>query len=416
MENNNIKDKINFFENINREEIIFENFTENEINKFLDQCIEDFKEEFGDINECNICSIGFNSHQQLYNHYMDKHNLILNEDNEEDDLTDDDYDTSDVDYDEDKDNNNDEDNNSDNKDDNNKDDNDEDDEDNNEDNNEDDNEEDSNDEDNSDNRVTPDRRHLITEYGITFTEYRCLDCGEFYTDEDDHECIEDNDPMIDNIPTSIFGRHECPICGNKYLVDSYLGEHFFLSHNNFSEFKDLDDSSVCNGFPGFNLLKHIDMIDEIDIDKIEVNDRKCSICYQKYKNKKIEEDKKDYEYTSDNEINYAMENNVEIVFKNNDPFFFDDMAVIDLYDEKLIDIYEKYDNIVRLPLMLTCCDKTLCHDCLEEYCTFSNSIICPFCKKNHEQLDQDYIITVEISKINEKLWEDWWMRHVDLFY
>ena len=55
--------------------------------------------------------------------------------------------------------------------------------------------------------------------------------------------------------------------------------------------------------------------------------------------------------------------------------------------------YQLFENILinnlrnseYIPLKFLCCNQYSCHDCIEEYIRLSNSIICPFCKKNYDR-------------------------------
>lgn len=199
---------------------------------------------------------------------------------------------------------------------------------------------------------------------------RCLKCHNIFDNDDDFELHICNDSVIindDNIPTDINGKYNCPMCDNKYFNEILLGEHFIISHNNYNEFGKLDDNIKKNGFPGFDILEYIYMIEimsDCQIEAIVKNDEKCSICFSNF-------------------INNTKYNN------NND------------------------DNI--LPLIMMCCDMFICQNCLQKYIEKKNKLICPFCYTNFCKNDLDYIIIIEPSDKCNDSWDIWWRKHIDIF-
>jgi hypothetical protein len=168
---------------------------------------------------------------------------------------------------------------------------------------------------------------------------------------------------IEDIPIDPNGKYECPTCHQKYANTYYLGEHFILSHNDYNILCTLDEK-YHNGFPGFQILFKIEMIENIRVDESQM----CEICYFNYVNN--EDD------VESNEI--------------------------------------KEDN--RAPLQMYCCKRLICYDCIMNHIIASDSIICPYCRKDHTRTDWDYITFVDmINNTDRDKWIPWWEEHLDIF-
>jgi hypothetical protein len=233
---------------------------------------------------------------------------------------------------------------------------------------------------------------------------------------------------VDTVPTNVFGNYSCTICGKKYATVNLLGEHFFLSHNNYEELLILDENSKTEGFPGFELLRFIGMIDiygDKETDRIMAEERYCSLCYTLYKRGKLEynslkyqdlmvtvDDIKKSNYFSDTDVDYhkqiirLIKHNVSIENHKTDIY-----KIIVLNDLKLIDKYNKLRTKQCLPLELQCCRTFICFDCCKNHLNTTNSVICPFCKKDHTQGQLDYIKMVEpADELIHESWYRWWLK------
>lgn len=272
------------------------------------------------------------------------------------------------------------------------------------------------------------------------TEYdenqcKCEDCGKIFISDyqfNKHICDKDNATEgadVDNIPTNIFGQYECMVCKNKYTTPNMLGEHFFTSHNNYQDYAQLDDKVTNDGFPGFELLEYIGMItysliDDVPggINNLIKKNKRCPICFgnYKYKQSKYRYDKHKYEDI----INYGSDTELVNNYTTKNSFLCDQMlhkeemdAIVEIKDKKLLDAINEIRLTERLPIMMNCCECTTCEECFEKYISYSNSIICPFCKKDHTRDDLDYItIIVPSNTTDRKKWLPWWKKHVDIFY
>jgi hypothetical protein len=211
-----------------------------------------------------------------------------------------------------------------------------------------------------------------------------------------------------------------------------LGEHFFISHNNYQDYTQLDDK-VSDGFPGFELLEYIGMINYTNIDntvpggmdKLIKKENKCPICFsiykyeeRKYKYNPNNKSKKVLDYDSDSEI-FINKLDYSNLFVNDDQIIYNDdkHSLVEITDKNLIETINKIRLTERLPIIMNCCDCTLCEECLENYITFSNSIICPFCKKDHTREDLDYVTYIIPSDTTDReKWLPWWKNHVTIFY
>ncbi|CAH6421138.1 Hypothetical protein KVN_LOCUS154 [uncultured virus] len=194
---------------------------------------------------------------------------------------------------------------------------------------------------------------------------KCIKCGHIYFFNDDfdkHQCSsgEVSDEMQeDNIPTNDDGIYQCPLCKNKYDDLNFLGEHFILSHNDYESLSILDENNQSCGFPGFELLGKINMTEFLESNDFSSLITKKEICL---------------------------------------------ICSLD------------YNLLTKKPIKLICCKNLICTECLEKYCTVTNSIICPFCKLDHTQIGQEYLMEIELSEtIDKTKWIKWWERHIDIF-
>jgi hypothetical protein len=194
----------------------------------------------------------------------------------------------------------------------------------------------------------------------------CKKCGIIFANDDlfyNHLCSNNNlETYI--VPIDPDGSFPCPNCENRYSTSFLLGEHFITSHNDYSEFRALD-SKLHTGFPGFDLLKKIGMI--------------------KYHRKK----------------------NIKALLENH----MCDICCIEYSFNEQTD-----DKINHQPIYMTCCCQYICYDCLLNYLTITDTLFCPFCRKDHTQMDISYITFVEMtSKIDKERWISWWENHLDIF-
>ncbi len=167
------------------------------------------------------------------------------------------------------------------------------------------------------------------------------------------------DVIIKEIPTDEFGKYPCPTCDKKYSNSFYLGEHFIKIHTDYEELKTLDNNNPI-GFPGFDILEKINMIELIYDDLIE----NCKICH------------------------FSIE--------------------LDIFVDKL-------SNENRNPLLLKCCNKKICHSCLKNHLSINNNLVCPFCLKDHTQ--DTYVTYIEESFFTDRdKWIPWWQNHLSIFY
>lgn len=179
----------------------------------------------------------------------------------------------------------------------------------------------------------------------------CEKCNMIFENNDTYnghlnDCDSNN---LIPIPTDPNGQYICPTCGNKYVNAFFLGEHFTVEHNDYDIMRKLDNK-LPSGFPGFKILKKINMI---NITKM-ISDI-CDICK------------------------------------------FD---------------FDKH----KIPLKLTCCNHLICKDCLSSHISISDSLICPYCVKDHTYIKLDYITFIKETNITDKeKWIPWWENHMELF-
>ena len=160
------------------------------------------------------------------------------------------------------------------------------------------------------------------------------------------------------------GKFECPICKKKYITQAHLGEHFTITHNDYTEQLVLDNKNVT-GYPGFELLETIGMIlplDKKELHNIISENKECDICDIKY---------------------------------------------------SLIDKNESSEN--SYPMILTCCKSYICKMCIEKHTSYTNSIKCPYCLVDHTKNNLDYITIIEFDNCNKESWLEWKLRNSHIY-
>lgn len=268
--------------------------------------------------------------------------------------------------------------------------------------------------------------------------FRCPNCFLGFNTEwalNDHYIVEHN--SFDNtdpdyvIPTSENGEYKCPICTKNYITNGLLGEHFILEHNDYDELCALDNKKSDNiGYPSLNLLRYIKMIklfNNKEIKKLIYREEDCNICYSKFKFKSNK-----YRYLNKSSDGYNSD--MEVNIKSNKIKFIDDTYINKDKKNKIFNkrkVWKDKRNITikkllkeinnfrireYIPLKLNCCNKLVCKSCFIEYLKHSNSITCPFCKKDHTKDDQKYITIVDLDEeIDIEKWRSWWNRNVNVF-
>lgn len=240
---------------------------------------------------------------------------------------------------------------------------------------------------------------------------RCIKCGGIFVNDNvfnAHTCS-GNGYNEDNIPTDSDGEFACPMCTNIYSNEAFLGEHFITAHNNYEECCVLDDRKH-KGFPGFDLLEIIGMIDTFHPSFISSCPESCSICFNQYEI--LDKEKVD---------NFWLINSdTEDYIRNNDLFniergYYSDGDKVPIYEPELLNICEVLEPLAKIPLKLNCCNQYVCYECMYESLYTTNSVVCLFCKTDHTQ-ESDYIVEIEESdEINKDSWISWWRKHLDIF-
>lgn len=222
---------------------------------------------------------------------------------------------------------------------------------------------------------------------------------------------------IDNIPTISYGRFVCTICDNRYLTEQQLGTHFMISHNSYDAFMELDLDTNHDGFPGLELLQHIQMLVVLDgryLERIIENKEECDICNEIFRSKIISKE-------NINETKDDMYLDSRIKYYHNDDNYiatsqYPDNIIKDIITEpNLLRYVYKFKDGYGVPIEMQCCGKKLCYECLEKTLKQNQNIICPFCTKDHTVKNQEYIIVFEPYTTNSS-WNNWWRKHADIFY
>lgn len=195
------------------------------------------------------------------------------------------------------------------------------------------------------------------------------------------------------INTNITQNFECPICKKIYHNQFDLGEHFIRRHANYEDQMLLDETICIGAFPSFVILEYIGSIFIPLSTKYNTyyKNKKCNICCESFTLLKT---------TS----------NFQILKSKH----LDDIYDTDINTNLNIEYEECENNEPHFPIIMTCCNGEICHDCLKKYLqklAAKGNVQCPYCIKNHEQTECDYIKFIDIEIFNEKSWEMWWNKN-----
>jgi hypothetical protein len=98
---------------------------------------------------------------------------------------------------------------------------------------------------------------------------------EMVIEDDDDEDVSDEEIEVCNCII-------CPQCQSHFSTEEELGTHFLEVHNNYGAITDLDISKGI-GFPGFEILEKIEMVQPIKSEDFpKYFDEDCNICYEKF--------------------------------------------------------------------------------------------------------------------------------------
>lgn len=194
------------------------------------------------------------------------------------------------------------------------------------------------------------------------TNFVCGLCDQQFSDQisvNDHFLLAHGQgsfvPPNANPPSSIFGRFHCPSCPQRFMTEQFLNIHFDNQHLGYTDMLSID--KVSYGFPGFELLELVGMVDREIMDD---NDEVCYIC---------------------------NENHIR-----------------------------KVNNEDTFPLKMRCCNKLICSYCCRRIIESSNRIVCAFCTHDHEtngkELDY-YRMLVPGGETNDS-WTEWWDNHPEI--
>jgi hypothetical protein len=271
---------------------------------------------------------------------------------------------------------------------------------------------------------------------------RCSKCDKSFSSDfayNDHDCenIDNNNTLFDNMPTNPNGKFECPICNKKYSNDNILGEHFIITHNDFSDLGTLDNNIIKKGFPGYDILEELYMIRQIDQKLIIKNNEVCSICCHRFKEDGYiydddSDDSDDSDYQQINKKTRKCNSEADLIIHNHNNInnnenkdnksdsellnsLSDDEIENIIIDKTLINKLNEIIDRETLPLLMVCCNLLICHDCLRSTLEASNNLICPFCRFDHCKTNLDFFYIVEFDFCDPNLWIPWWKKRLELF-
>jgi hypothetical protein len=264
---------------------------------------------------------------------------------------------------------------------------------------------------------------------------RCIKCSKIFNNDNEyigHKCdpnLNSEDEKLE-IPTNPNGEFCCPICKNRYTDANLLGEHFIIYHNNYTELEQLDNTVIKEGFPGFEVLEELYMIEKLSSYQIKLmikNRESCPICCLEFKNQDNEY-KPTYNnlnnyYNSDDELEYD-ESHDELEYNKYKRVVCSDSKLYikkskkekrSIINKKLINKINSIKKKLIKPLIMRCCDFILCYNCLELTLSKANNLICPFCRFDHCKHHLKFFTIIEPGYYKSNRWISWWERHLDIF-
>lgn len=260
---------------------------------------------------------------------------------------------------------------------------------------------------------------------------RCLRCNKIFNNDGDyhkHICSQTaNGIEEDMMPVDPNGEYQCPICKNRYSTSNILGEHFIISHNDYSQLGSLDENIQPVGFPGFDILEELYMIKAIDnnkIKKIIKNKEICSVCCYNFRyslnNYISNNNESETCYNSDSELIENDDVNPiskrKIKRSNSYPFLIkQNIPQRSIRDEQLLTVINKIRQKSIIPVMMICCDFYICKDCLRSTLEITNNLICPFCRYDHCKQSMDVFTIIDFEHCDPIAWRSWWEKHLELF-
>lgn len=172
-------------------------------------------------------------------------------------------------------------------------------------------------------------------------------------------------------------EYRCSICDRGFNDQFDLGNHVMRRHDDYNSLLVLDRKRQ-DGFPGFEVLKKIGMIDFVHKLNTKSNEN-CIICNNEYTDL----------YSRDEYISIDQDYDVlcHTTTKNRFKVFNDDTKSI--YVNSL-----SYRN--RYKLILTCCKANLCTECLKKH--INSKCGDPICRHSHEETDKQFVVFDERPK------------------
>jgi len=191
-----------------------------------------------------------------------------------------------------------------------------------------------------------------------------------------------------------------------------MGEHFSISHNNYSDMSFLDGKKKKGGFPGFDILELIGILHTGDsITESEINDKNsCYICQYMYKEKQEPIEKQDPLVLSRSRSESSLlfcdsmdpdKGTYESVYTK--PGF----GKPEITDEELLNELNIERERETIPCWMLCCERSICKGCIQKHIQTTNKLRCPYCDVDHELSDEDYIVIPEANLKYNDSWDSW---------
>jgi len=131
----------------------------------------------------------------------------------------------------------------------------------------------------------------LEQHTALFHNYTIINADSSDSDDDESDDNYESDLIVTNIDqqmmnyfNNIQNPNSCPSCSQNFNDQYELGEHFTLIHDSYQDLVILDNNTT-GGFPGFDILFMIDMIDYVTNKKLHklANEHAfCPICLYTY--------------------------------------------------------------------------------------------------------------------------------------
>ena len=213
---------------------------------------------------------------------------------------------------------------------------------------------------------------------------------------------------IDETNYQFTGTCYCPDCGQQFINQYYLGEHYTYAHQSYNEMRNLDSDDTTITFCGIDMLEIMGMfyVPRSGAEKRKFINGTCDICCEQYTifNKCC----KGLDIDNLNDTHHVQKksyDDVNNIYNTKKYIKWND----DMYHEK------KNSSHMRYPVRTMCCNNSYCDKCIKQIYIEQKKLTCAFCQKNYLELfaNNQFIKTIEPTNghFNADSWTTWWKKN-----